>query len=99
MSFRRTYNEHEVWCQLVQENQALLSEVPAAALANKNAFRDYLARGVHHEIVLTPSVFELSPKVRADLFDFIHFKAYFDMEMASFDQFNEAFRRDHTQQT
>ena len=95
MSFRRTFNQQEGWCTLVQENQALLGELPVGALVNKNAFRDYVTRGVHREVILTPSVFEISPKARADLFDFIHGKAYFDMESASFDHFNAAFQSDH----
>jgi hypothetical protein len=95
MSFRRTFNEQEGWHLLVQENQALLSELPAGALVNKNAFRGYVTRGVHREIALTPSVFEISSKARADLFEFIHGEAHFDMEAASFDHFNDAFRSNH----
>lgn len=98
MTFRRTNNKHEGWRVLVQENHVLLCELPAAALANENAFRDYVTRGVHRDITLTPSVFDLSAKARAGLFEFMHAKACFDMDVTGFDDFNEAFRRDHAQQ-
>ena len=95
MSFRRTFNEQEGWRTLVQENRALLSELPVDALVNQNAFCDYVTRGVHKDFALSPSVFEISAKARADLFDFMHGKAQFDMDVTSFDHFNEALRSDH----
>ncbi|WP_395749353.1 hypothetical protein [Prosthecobacter sp.] len=94
MSFRRASNEHEAWRAVVQESQALLSEIPAAALVSKSAFRDYVTCGVHRDVAFAPSVFEISAKARADLFDFMHGKAHFDMEGGGFDHFNAAFRSD-----
>ncbi len=79
----------------VGENHVLLSELPTAALASKDAFRDYVTRGRHRDMTFTPSVFEISAKARSDLFDFMHGKACFDMEAAGFDHFNTAFRSDH----
>jgi hypothetical protein len=95
MSFRRKFNTHDLWCALVRENEALLCELPTGALANMAVFRDYVTRGVHRDVALSPSVFQVSAKARRDLHTFMHKKAYFDMEVGNFDHFNEAFRRDH----
>ena len=92
MSYRRAINAHD-WCRAaVRENEALLRELPTGALANESAFRDYVTRGVHRDVRLAPSVFELSPRALNDLKTFMRDKAQFDMDTMLFDHFNEAFR-------
>jgi hypothetical protein len=95
MTFRRRTNSHDRWLSIVRENAALLSELPHLATATEAAFRDYVTRGVSRDIPLTPSVFELSTTALDDLWTFINQKAHFDLDATLFDDFNEAFRRQH----
>ena len=94
MSFRSA-SRHDIWNGLVQNNRTLLSELPREALANKEAFRDYVTSGTHRRVVLKPSVFELSSEAITNLWTFINQKTQFDMDATLFDNFNEAFRRCH----
>lgn len=93
MSFRRKSNGHDLWSALVRENAALLVDVPRGALIRESAFRDYVTRGSHRGVELSPSVFELSAESLAKLWTFINHRAQFDMDASLFDDFNEAFRR------
>jgi hypothetical protein len=95
MTFRRGSNSHERWCALVRDNADLLADLPRGALVRENAFRDYVTRGVHRGVRLSPSVFELSPESLEKLAIFIGHRAQFDMDALLFDDFNEAFRRSH----
>jgi hypothetical protein len=95
MSFRRKPNAHDWWLTVVRENTALLTELPPEATANEAAFRDYVTKGVHRDMPLAPSVFDLSTQALDDLWAFINRKAQFDMDATLFDDFNEAFRVRH----
>jgi hypothetical protein len=79
----------------VQEQFALVSELPAEALARETVFRDNVTSGMHQEKVLTPSVFELSRTALNDLYAFMG-KAEFDMDVTLFEHFNQAFRQRRT---
>ena len=92
MSFRRSRNSHDLWRALVHENADLLAQLPPKALESEQIFRDYVTRGVHDGLPLTPSVFELSPAAVENLWRFINHKAQFDMDATLFDDFNEAYR-------
>jgi hypothetical protein len=98
VGFRKKSSRHEWWSALVQENAELLVDVPRGALIREIAFRDYLTRGVHRGVRLSPSVFELSARALGQLWTFIQHRAQLDMDAALFDDFNEAFRRAHEQE-
>ena len=98
MSFRRTSNAHDNWLILVRENMALLGEIPAAALENEQAFRDYVTHSAHQGSVMSPQVSSLSNKAIEDLATFFHQKAQFDMDTILFESFNNEYRLRHLQQ-
>ena len=95
MGFRRQENAHDVWRATVQENVALLRELPTEALSNEEAFRAYLTNGVYGGSRLSPSVTALSVMALDDLWAFINVKAKFDMDATLFTDFNAAFARTH----
>jgi hypothetical protein len=98
MGFRKKSNRHDWWTALVQDSADLLVDVPREALTQEIAFRDYVTRGVHRGVRLSPSVLDLSSKSLENLWNFIQHRARFDMDAALFDDFNEAFRRAREQE-
>jgi hypothetical protein len=92
MSFRRKSNSHDIWLSVVQESASLLSTLPSRVIASEAAFRDYMTRSTLEGRSVSPSVFDLSPRALDDLFSFMNRRAQFDMDIALFDDFNEAFR-------
>lgn len=97
MSFRQGGNTHDHWVTIVEENEALLRELPKGAVKNISAFRDYLTGGARRDDTLMPSVFQLSDQALDDLHVFLTDKAQFDMEVTYFYDFVRAFRRRNSQ--
>jgi hypothetical protein len=93
MSFRRSLNNHDIWQALVREHVDLLAQLPPKALESEQSFRDYVTKGVHDDLLLVPSVFQLSSVALESLWRFINEKAHFDMDAILFDNFNEAYRK------
>lgn len=93
MSYRRKQNRREWWLRVVGENRALLQHLPAQALVSEASFRDYLTRGVHGGVRLSPELSGLPAVVLQDLWVFVQHKACFDMDVTLFDEFNKAYRQ------
>jgi hypothetical protein len=92
MTFRRKSNRADHWRAMCEDHAELLAGVPAEALLNEKAFRDYLTRGEHRGHRFAPAVDELPAAVFAGLSRFVHDVTQFDMDVKYFDAFNARLR-------